>query len=379
MAVPFTVGASVHELGTFTDRADEVARVRRAIRERERLLVYGERRMGKTSILARAAHREEAEHDATVLWLDLWSLTSVADMLRAVLAAVPVRWAPLQRLQLLLASADVRPQLAGDSTTGQSTLSLGWSVRDLTDDRARVLFRSTLLALDEVARGHPSPVSVVIDEFQQIESLTPQGGAYLRSIAQETPALGYVLAGSMLSLIDSLTAPRGPFYSIPRLDVGPIDSDLMAPWIEERMRDHGLGVPAGLGHVILTCAGSSTEARIKLARETFLLAQEGGKADEPTVRRAFASLVASMGSAYEAIWAKTPQTQRRALQMLANAEARPTSSSTLDAYGLASSAAFVRALDALRAQGLVTIHEPVALGDPFFAAWIRERTFPPVA
>ena len=35
---------TVHELGEFSDRATEVARVRRAIRDRERLRVYGERR-----------------------------------------------------------------------------------------------------------------------------------------------------------------------------------------------------------------------------------------------------------------------------------------------------------------------------------------------
>ena len=379
MAVPFTVGASVHELGTFNDRRDEVARVRRAIRERERLLVYGERRMGKTSILLRAADRERAEHDATVLWLDLWSLTSVADMLRAVLGAVPMRWAPLQRFQALLAGADVRPMLTGDPSTGQGGLSLGWSTRELTDDRARSLLRATLQALDEVAREHAHPITLVIDEFQEIESITAQGGGFLRSIVQETGRLGYVLAGSMLSLVDTLTAPRGPFYSIERLDVGPIAADLLAPWVEERMRDHGLDVPAGLGRTILERAGPSTEARIKLARETFLLGQDGGNADEDTVVRAFGSLVASMTSAYEAIWAKTPQTQRRALQILANSEPQPTSSHTLDAYGLGSSAAFVRATDALRTQGLVMIHEPTSIGDPFFAAWIRERTSPPVA
>ena len=89
MDVPFRVGETVYDEGHFMDRAREVARVRRAIRDRERLLVYGERRLGKSSVLRRSALREEKSSRAVVIWLDLWSLTTVGDMHLAVGSSRP--------------------------------------------------------------------------------------------------------------------------------------------------------------------------------------------------------------------------------------------------------------------------------------------------
>ncbi|MDP2954872.1 MAG: ATP-binding protein [Longimicrobiales bacterium] len=379
MAIPFRVGETVHELGEFNDRSTEVARVRRAIRDRERLLVYGERRMGKTSILRRAAERERDERGATVLWLDLWSLTTVGDVLRAVLRAVPVAWTPREQLLTLLAGADVRPTLTPGNVPGEGGIALGWSTRDLTDSRARDLLGATLRALDAVAAQHPAPIAIVVDEFQQIDSITPEGGAFLRSISQDTGHLGYVLAGSMLSLIDNLTAPKGPFYNTPRLDVGPIEPTLIEPWIEEQMRSHGVDAVPGLGEAVVALAGPSTEARIKLARETFVLGMAAHSADAATVTRAFQVLVDSMTSAYEATWVGLAEGQRRTLQILANGEAHPTAAETLDRYGVKSSSTVVRATQAMRDQALLTAKDPTLIGDPFFAAWIRTRTAPPPA
>ncbi len=378
MSMPFRVGETVHNLGEFNDRATEVARVRRAIRDGERLLVYGERRIGKSSILRRAAEREQAENDATVLWLDLWSLTTVADMLRSVLRAVPVSWAPKQRLEALLASADVRPQLLPGTIPGEGGIALGWSPRELTDARARELLLATFRALDTVASEHQAPVAVVLDEFQEIEAITDKGGPFMRYILQETGHLGYVLAGSMLSLIDGMTGPKGPFFNIPRLDVGPIEPALIEPWIEEQMRSHGVAPAAGVGRQIITLAGPSTEARIKLARETFVLGLSGRGVDDSTVQQAFSVLVDSMTSMFEATWAGLAEGQRRTLQILANDEPHPTASGTLGRYGVKGSSTVVRAIQALRNQTLLAARNPPRIADPYFAAWLRDRTTPPV-
>jgi len=379
MSIPFPVGETVHSLGDFNDRATEVARVRRAIRRGERLLVYGERRIGKSSILRRAVERERAENAATVLWLDLWSLTTIVDLLRAVLRAVPVSWAPKQRLGALLASADVRPQLLPGTVPGEGVLALGWSPRELTDTRARELLMATFKALDAVAAEYHAPIAVVLDEFQEIEKITDKGGPFMRTILQETGHVGYVLAGSMLSLLDGLTAPKGPFFSIPRLDVGPIEPALMEPWIEEQMRSHGVRPVAGVGLHIINLAGPSTEARIKLARETFVLGLSGHGVHESTVKRAFNVLVDSMTSGFESTWAGLAEGQRRTLQILANCEPHPTASDTLAHYGVKGSSTVVRAIKALRDRTLFAAQDPTRIADPYFAAWVRSRTTPPLS
>jgi len=333
--------------------------------------------MGKTSILRRAVERERAEKGATVLWLDLWSLTTTGDVLRAVLKSIPASWTPKEQLLALLATADVRPTLTPAGTPGEGGIALGWSTRELTDTRGRELLGATLRSLDTVAARHPAPVAVVVDEFQEIDRITPQGGAFLRGIIQDTGHLGYVLAGSMLSLIDGLTAPKGPFYNTPRMDVGPIEPDLMEPWIEEQMRAHGVEAVAGVGEVVIRLAGPSTEARIRLARESFVLGMASGSLAAPTVAAAFQLLVDSMSSAFETMWAGLAEGHRRTLQILANGEPQPTAADTLDRYGLKSSSTVVRAVQALRGQALLTAADPARIADPLFAEWIRARTAPP--
>jgi len=197
-------------------------------------------------------------------------------VLRAVLRAVPVSWAPKQRLEALLASADVRPQLLTGTVPGEGGNALAWSTRELTDARARELLLAT---------------------FQEIEAITDKGGPFMRTILQETGNVGYVLAGSMLSLIDGLTAPKGPFFNIPRLDVGPIEPAIMEPWIEEQMRSHGVAPVVGVGPHIIALAGPST---------------------------------------------------------------------------------VVRAIQALRDQTLLAAQNPTRIADPYFAAWVRTRTTPPL-
>lgn len=377
MSIPFRVGETVHDLGGFSDRSVEVARVRRAIRDRERLLVYGERRIGKTSILRRAVERARAEQGATVVWIDLWSLTTTGDIVRAALRAIPTSWTPREQLLALLAMADVRPTLTPVGVGGEGGIALGWSTRELTDGRGRELLGATLRALDAVAARHSAPVAVVVDEFQQIDGITHQGGAFLRGIIQDTGHLGYVLAGSMLSLIDGLTAPKGPFYNTPRLDVGPIEPGLMEPWLEEQMRSHGVEPAQGVGEAVIRLAGPSTEARIRLARESFVMGVASGSVDTPTVATAFQLLVDSMASAFETMWAGMPEGHRRTLQILANGEPQPTAADILDRYGLKSSSTVVRATQALRGQALLTAADPARISDPLFAEWVRTRTAPP--
>lgn len=183
----------------------------------------------------------------------------------------------------------------------------------------------------------------------------------------------------MLSLVDRLVAPKGAFYNTPRLDVGPIGRHHMEPWIEERMAAHGVAPEPGLGRLILDLTGPSTEARIRLAREAFVLGMAGGRIDSAGVERAFEQVVAAHASGYETLWSGLAEGQRRTLQILANHEAQPTARDTLDRYGVNSSSTVVKAVKVLRGRALLMALDPPRIADPFFSAWISQRTVPPGA
>lgn len=118
---------------------------------------------------------------------------------------------------------------------GRPVLGLGIQPRTLTREDARGRFLSVLEGPDEAAADHAEPVVLVLDEFQEIESIEDGGGALLRGATQETPHLTYVFAGSTLSLVERLTSARGPFHNIPRREIVPIDPEELGAWIEDRM------------------------------------------------------------------------------------------------------------------------------------------------
>src|SRR5687767_11730723 len=92
---PFRVHGIVHD-EFFTDRAVEVGRILKVLREPgAKLLVYGPRRMGKTSALVHAVERHEAAGDVAFL-ADVSTATTLVDIanriLDAAVRALGKRW-----------------------------------------------------------------------------------------------------------------------------------------------------------------------------------------------------------------------------------------------------------------------------------------------
>ncbi|HSR41621.1 MAG TPA: ATP-binding protein, partial [Longimicrobiales bacterium] len=83
---PFHIHGVV-ERPYFTDRKEEIARIRQALAEPgAKLLVYGERRMGKTSAL-RVAMAEHAAAGGASCLADFSTATSHADLANRILGA----------------------------------------------------------------------------------------------------------------------------------------------------------------------------------------------------------------------------------------------------------------------------------------------------
>ena len=82
---PFRVAEHVRD-AYFTDRADEVAVVRRAMADRARLLVTGPRRMGKSTVMGVAADRVRAD-GGIVLAADLATASSLTEVSNRLLRA----------------------------------------------------------------------------------------------------------------------------------------------------------------------------------------------------------------------------------------------------------------------------------------------------
>jgi hypothetical protein len=373
--IPFRVGQVVYERGEFTDRAEEVKRIRRAIRERERLLVLGERRQGKSSAIRRAVEGE-ARAGLTTLWIELWTVRNASELLRRIVSSVPLGWSYLERLQLLLAQGGLQPQMVATGPTGEPGLTLGYHDREMEEEPARQMIEKAIGSLDRIAGDQGHAIVLVLDEFQEINRILGNGAGFLRGLMQNTPNLGFVLAGSIHSLISELVGPKGPFHNIDRLEMGPIDALDMARWIRSRMAGAGVTTEAPVARELVALAGPTTEHRVQLARESFVRGMRKGSFGRGDLKEAFHTIVASRSNGFELIWAEMADSHRSLCRAIAAGVSELTGQTARREFDLPTPAAVFKALGILRKKGIASPSDPPRLADPFFAEWIRTRAMP---
>lgn len=352
----------------FTDRGSELERVLGAMRTGGRLAVYGERRMGKSSLIARAAERIRSD-GGVVISADAWAARSLDDVNRALFKDLPASWLMGDRVRRLLQTLRSLAVLSVDDS-GLPTLRLSGEGGE-AEPRERL--ERILRGLDEIAEGHEGPVVVVIDEFQKLEEIDRASVGLLRSLVQETPHVAYVFSGSIVGLVEGLLGPSGPFHAIDRMEIGPIDPVHLSTWMEDRMRSHGVRLTPGAVERIHELAGPVTEYVIRLAKVVYRRGSGVGEADEETVRSAFAEIVSDFSGSFELIWDKLSGSKRQIMRAVADGEQQLTAKAVLDRYDLASSATASYGINELRHDGLLAPSRPFRISDPFLTAWVRRQ------
>ncbi|MDX1675770.1 MAG: AAA family ATPase [Longimicrobiales bacterium] len=350
----------------FTDREPEVRRVLDAMRGRGRLVLYGERRMGKSSVIARARERFEAE-GGLVVAVDAWTLDDLGELNRAILRSLPAHWLVGERAQRLLHALRSLVSLSVDEA-GRPVLGLAGRAAE-PDDAPATLGR-ILHGIDELAAETGRRVAVVIDEFQQLGEVHEGAGGVLRGIVQDTPHLGYVFAGSIVGLVMELLGPKGPFHAADRLEVGPIDADHLVRWMQHRFESHGIRAPEPVVRRIHERAGPVTEYVLRLAKVAFRRGRAGVALTDTLVDRAFDEVVADYAGSFELIWDGLSRGKRQVLRAVAAGEQQLTARDVMDRYEIASSSAAAYAITQLRHDGLLAPGKPFRVSDPFFAGWI---------
>jgi hypothetical protein len=378
---PFLVGG--HVSGThFTDRAEEVARIRRAILEPSRLLIYGPRRMGKSSCIVRAA--SQARRDgALVGWADLSTATTLTDVSNRLLKSLSHELGHANRERLIRFAQQVSPQVTAtfDPVSGIPILSLDVSLRKRAAADQRQPLESVLDRLNALASDQARPVAVVFDEFQDILDIGgDRADWFLRGVMQRHTHLSYLCAGSKESLIHEMLGRKRAFYKhFELLHFDTMDAVHLASWIEDRM--HAAGVESsGFGAAIVSMAGARTQDRLQLAREVHHRARGRGRVEEGDVEAALNDIVRAEGAVYRSIWEGLPAMQQNALRALASLPDRVYSKETLDRFSLNSTAAMARSIDGLIQRGLVLkVSGDVVFDSPFFRAWVECTVLPDTA
>lgn len=344
----------------FTDRVTEMKTLSSLLTQRgRRLLVYGRRRMGKTSLIEEAARRIKGHF----LLVDVSTAASVSDLANKLLAAMPRQE---RRFADVLALAQ---KYFKQVTVAAGKISLGAEFR-MSDEAS---LEGVLNLIDEAAQDDDVPWTVVLDEFQDIRTIAGDKADWrLRGYIQKHRALNYVFTGSDHRLVEWMTNPAAPFFKqLHQLEIGPIDPAHLADWIRARAKTGGI---PKFPHAeqIASLAGPCTGDIVRLAKTVFDLAAADAKGD--LVAKAF-DLIAlvELNAEHNQFWRSISSVQDRSVLRAIALGLPPTSSDTLKKLGIRSASSAGTAVARLLDKQFLTRTEEgrVIFDRPFFRRWVE--------
>jgi AAA+ ATPase superfamily predicted ATPase len=367
---PFRVGE--HVRGTFfTDRAEEVRVVLRAMRERGRLLVWGPRRMGKSTLIGVAAERLRRD-GGIVVGVDLATITSLTDAADRLLAGVSRQAEWHDRLLAWVKSLGPTVVLTADPQ-GRPQLSVGLEARPRRIESERVLLERVLDQIEATAAAQKLPVVVILDEFQRLAELDGESAEWLvRNRMQEHRSTAYVCAGSKESLVSELLQPQRAFFQFfELLHVGAMGREHLARWIDHRFESTGIEA-SGVGAAIVEATGSRTQDIILTARTLWFRAALGGRALPADVPAAIGEIVMGEDAALLRTWEQLSAVQQKVLKAVAAGTRHLHSAETREQFQLGPSSSVTAALEALVDRSILARENGEAVFEsPFFRLWVE--------
>ena len=373
MANPFRYGGVV-ERETFCNRKQEIADLLRAAENGDRLFLYAERRLGKTSLALQMIRNLDRGRYITA-YIDLWPTEGEESFAAAVAAAVSGSLASTADRLLEAAKrffGGLAPAVTLDAE-GNPQLSFG--VRGAPIEASGL--REVLEAPEEVARRRGKQVVVVFDEFQRIlEYGSDVVERTLRSVIQRQTHVAYLFLGSRKHMIQRmfLDESRPLYRSGDHYPLGPIASKHWIPFVRNRFRRSGKSIGAEQVRLICEMTGGHPFYTQHLCHTVWELCERDSSVGASTIEDAFSLLLEREAYAYTALWESFAPNQRRFLLGLATepSGARPFSSRFVRHHRLRSASSAQRAAEALLERDIIDREDgSFLISDRFFKAWIQ--------
>lgn len=376
---PFRTGERVSGYH-FADREAEVARIRAAMLSASSLLVYGPRRMGKSSAIWNAAESARRSRPKPIIvTADVATATNLYDVSARLLRSLyrETRWLKL-RLEDLLGGLAPRVTVKLDEQGGPPAITFGLDRRTAGEEERRRAFEGVVERLSHIGRDAKRPVAVVLDEFQAIRDFAGESLEWhLRDVMQRHGELAFVCAGSQESLIHGMIGPRRAFYKMfELLPLGPIAPATFARWLDERLaRGGGVGSGDGdgVGLELVRLAGPRTQDVIQVARQLYFRGLALGRPVEASdVLPTIDEVVRNETPLLRSLWNELSAQQQDVLRVVSLGVEQLTSATVRDRYALPGASSVHKAVETLIGRGLLVRGEDgVGFDSPFFRRWVR--------
>ncbi|HEY8755195.1 MAG TPA: hypothetical protein VIN65_02440 [Candidatus Dormibacteraeota bacterium] len=317
---PYHFGAPAED-AHFTDRLDQLARLKAVMLNGQNMILIAPRRYGKTSLLL-AAEREVREARGRTGRVSLIKCASEKDVAEALMKGVidgPLGWLRghveeiLQHISRLRLRPTVRFSESGTLeglSFGSESASVNW--REVIADVIRILN-------DVAQHDQDKPVSLILDEFQKAYEINPLLADVFKDLVDEMPRVSLVFAGSKRHLMEAMVSDpeRGALYNVgAKLYLTKIPQDEFVPYLQRQATVGGKAMAAGVAERIYRAAAGIPNDVQLLAFWSFESAP-GPEVDDAALRRAIRAAVGDQREEFEEVFGKLSLTQQRLLKHIA--------------------------------------------------------------
>lgn len=373
MTNPFRYGGVVGE-SAFCNRTQELAELRRAMENGERLFLYSERRLGKTS-LVRLALSRLPQRDYIPVYIDLWPTDSMESFVAVTARAITESLATTPE-RILQTAGDFFSRLGVTLTVdSQGNPQVRFELREAEVKTPEL--EEVLSAPARIATRRNRRVVIAFDEFQRIlEYSNDLVERTLRSTIQDQQGVAYLFLGSRKHLIQRMVLDRSsPLYRAGgHYPLNPISIEEWVPFIRERFETTGKEILDN--HIRAIC--QLTEGHPFYTQHLCHALWELCKAQEPVeeemIDAAVKLLLERESYAYVTLWESLTQIQRRFLKGLATEpdDVRVFGATFVQRHHLSSPSSIQRVVDALLEKDIIDrSNGSFLISDRFFRIWIK--------
>jgi AAA+ ATPase superfamily predicted ATPase len=367
---PFTYGGRVTG-ETFCNRQEEIKELLSDILARQHVILFSQRRFGKTSLVWRVLS-EARKNGVIPVYVDLYPVSSLAEFIELYARAIAEALSGYEKAMKLLKGLFSRLYLSmGLDAMGNPQWNVG-----VDRNRESESLDEVLMTFEAYLKRTKKAGVVVFDEFQQIsETNGNKMEARLRSTIQTHEHVSYIFVGSRKHLMqDIFSNPNRPFYRSGKIfPLGKIRPDDFASFLRERFGSARFAISNKAIHAILEATETHPYYTQYLCHILYDIAEEN-RVREEDIPRALDLLISREATAYMNTWDLLTLRQRQALVSLAESKSgeSPSRHESLQRFGMSQPAVMMRALNSLLEKDLVDKERGTyQIIDVFFKRWIR--------
>ena len=368
--IPFKYGTVVSG-EDFCDRRGAIKQLSEILRSHQNVLLQGERRIGKTSLIFETTRRIMS---CKTLLIDTMEIKTSHDLCQRIIRAfISLESNSTLLSKILKYFASLRPKLGVDSITGLPVVTLDQSVQLKPDALEGIL--------DLIASIQNKNLIIVFDEFQDILNIREPKTtlAVLRSKIQYHDHIAYVFAGSIRNKMEQIfTHPESPLFkaAIP-ITVGPIPKKDFTVFLRKKFLIGKRTISDEALDRIFDLADLVTGDIQQLCEALWSVTSYGGRITPKDLKKAFELIFSRESKSYEIILNDLTALQLRCLDALARFGGKaPTSARFLKESGIRQPSSVSKALTKLMNRKIIFAKDKAyRFVNPFFKAWLIAKGF----